>query len=388
MDTDGIGVDDEGSTGGTEGHEAETLLKPAEGQAQQDADDGSDGGDEAALEEEDAGDLLIAGTEVAKGDDILLLVDDEHGQGAYDVETGHHQDEGEEDIGYELLDLHDLKGIVLLFEAVFDDKTVATERLDLELGALEIAAGLQTELERGEHALLVEEPTGKGDAGDDVVLVVLGLFDVEEDTRGIEFVFLEGLGGVGHVELSLTAGGIDLQRRVVGIAGGELFCQTDARDAIVHIGSMEAELTVANQNLVDMGELVEVVVDTFDDHHRLAAVVDGQGLILDALGGHLDLGQLTDLGEDGIVGGNGLALNGGDLQLRVERGEEGGHKVVEAIEDTEGDDKGHGGDGDTYDGDAADDVDSVGRLLGEEITPGNEKRKVHYFFNSSSMRSI
>ena len=122
MDTNGIGVDDEVACGGTETHQSVLLLEPTEQQTEKDTDDGADGRDESALEEEDADDLAIAGTKVAQSNDIVFLIDNQHGVRAVDVETGHHEDEGEEVIGYKLLDLHDLKGIVLLFEAVAHDK--------------------------------------------------------------------------------------------------------------------------------------------------------------------------------------------------------------------------------------------------------------------------
>ena len=232
--------------------------------------------------------------------------------------------------------------------------------LDFRLGALEIAARLQTELKRGEHALLVEEPTGEGNAGDDIVLIVLGLPDIEKHTGGIQVVFLEGFGGVGEVELSFAAGCIDVQRLIVGIASGKLLRQSDAKDAVIHIGCMKAEITLTNQDLLDMGQLVEIIIDALDHDHHLTTLVDGQGLILYTLGSDFDLRQLTDLREHRIVGSDRFALYGGNLQLWIEGGEEGGYEVVEAIEDAEGDDESHRGNSYTNDRDAADDIDSVG----------------------------
>ena len=104
-------------------------------------------------------------------------------------------------------------------------------------------------------------------------------------------------------------------------------------------------------------------------------IIDGKCLILDALGGYLDLWQLTDLREHGVIGCDGLSLHGHDLQLGIEGGEEGGHEIVEAIEDTEGNDQGHRGYSDTYDGDGTDDIDGIGGFLREEIPTGYEKRE-------------
>ena len=212
MDADGIGVDDEISRGGTEAHQSVLLLEPTEQQAEKDTDNSTDGGDQSALEEEDTDDLTIAGTEVTESDHIVFLIDDQHGEGTDDIETGHHEDKGEEDIGNKLLDLHDLKGVVLLFVAVAHDKLRSTKTLDLGLDSIEIAAGLEAQLQRGEHALLTEDTTGKGNAGDDIVLVVLSLFDVEKHSWRIKLVFLEGLFGICDIKLTFSARRIDLQR--------------------------------------------------------------------------------------------------------------------------------------------------------------------------------
>ena len=65
---------------------------------------------------------------------------------------------------------------------------------------------------------------------------------------------------------------------------------------------MKAEIAVTNQDLLDMGQLVEIIVDALDHDHHLTTLVDGQGLILYTLGSDLDLGQLADLREHRIVG--------------------------------------------------------------------------------------
>ena len=150
---------------------------------------------------------------------------------------------------------------------------------------------------------------------------------------------------------------------------------------------MEDELTVANQNLIDMSETIEVVFHTLDHHHRLTTVIDGERLILDTFGGNLDLRQLAYLREHGVVGSHRLTLHGFYLQLGVEGGEEGSHEIMETVEHTERDHKGHRGNGHPYDRDGTDDIDGVSRFLGEKVAPCNEKRKVH-FFKSSSICSI
>ena len=48
-------------------------MQPAEQQSEKDAHDGTYGGDETTLEEEDAGNLTVAGSEVTQSDDIVLV---------------------------------------------------------------------------------------------------------------------------------------------------------------------------------------------------------------------------------------------------------------------------------------------------------------------------
>ena len=378
MDADRIGVDHEGATAGAELDEAEGLLQPAEEQAKEYAYDGSDNGDETALEEEDACYLMIAGSEVAQGDDIVLLFDDEHRERTDDVEASYHEDEGEEDVGNELLYLHDLERVVLLLEAVADIEAVAGYLLYLGLHAVEVAAWLQAQLERRDAVFLLEEIAGKLEAGDDVVLVVLGLTDAEQDTRRVELVLTESGSGVGHVELSLTLRSIDGHGILVGDACAEFLCQTDARNAVVHVSGMELELAVANEYFVDVGQTIEVVIDTLDGDHSLTRAKGGQGLVFETVGGNVDSRQLAYLHERGVVGVDCLAAHGCDLQLRVERCEERRHEVVEAVEHGERDHQGHGCHDNADNGDGADDVDGVGRLLGEEVAAGDVKREIHF----------
>ena len=125
----------------------------------------------------------------------------------------------------------------------------------------------------------------------------------------------------------------------------------------MHIGCVERKLAIANENLVDVSQTVEVVINAFDGDHSLTRAEDSQGLIFQTVGGHIDIGQLTDFRKNGVVGSNGLALNRCYLELRVERREERCYKVVETIKDGKGHDHGHN---DADNGDAADDIDGIG----------------------------
>ena len=78
MDAYRVGVDNEGTAAGAELHNAVGLLNPAEQEADGDADESTDGRDKTTLEKEDAGDNLVGCAEVAQGDDVVLLVDNQH----------------------------------------------------------------------------------------------------------------------------------------------------------------------------------------------------------------------------------------------------------------------------------------------------------------------
>ena len=372
VDADGIGVDDEGGIAVAEAHEPELLLDEAEQEADDDTHHCTGDGNHATLEEEDAGYLAVGGAEIAEGDHIVFLVDDEHGERAHDVEARHNEDEGEEDVGEELLYLHDFEGVVLLLKAVLDGVAVAGDFGYLALGVGDVGSGLEAQFERGNHALLPEEIAGPGDGNDDVAGVVLGLLDHEEHAGRVERVDDKTLRGVGQVELTLSDGGIDAQR--VGPTGAEreLLGELYAHDAVVEVGGVEAEFAVAVENVGDAGEVAEIVVDTLDGYHRLLVLIYSQRIVLDTLGGNIHIRQLAYAGEQRVVGRSRLAFDRRNLYLRVKAGKQCGHQVVEAVEGAEHDDQRHRSHGDSDDRDEADDIDGVGTLLGKEIAPGDE----------------
>ena len=102
----------------------------------------------------------------------------------------------------------------MLFKAVAHIEAVAGNLLHLLLHTVEVAAGLQAQLQRREHALLLEQAAGKAYGCDNVVLVVLRLSHVENHSGRIQLVGHETVGGVCHVELTFAPRGIDLQRPV------------------------------------------------------------------------------------------------------------------------------------------------------------------------------
>ena len=152
---------------------------------------------------------------------------------------------------------------------------------------------------------------------------------------------------------------------VVGITRAQYLGQTDAWDAIVHIGCMQTELSVTQQDIVDMSELVEVILYALDDHHGLTAFIDGQRHILHTLCSHIDLRQLAYLRQYGVIGGYRLALYRHHLQLWVDVREERGYQIVESVKNGKRNHQRHRSHSDTYNRDAANHINSVSGLLGE-----------------------
>ena len=93
--------------------------------------------------------MLVVHTEVAQCHHVVLLLDDEHGERADDVETRHDEDEGEEDIGDELFDLHDAESVFLLFIAVFHRIFFACNLLYFLFHGIKVAVGLDAHFQGG-----------------------------------------------------------------------------------------------------------------------------------------------------------------------------------------------------------------------------------------------
>ena len=143
MHTHGIGIHYEVAAATAQGHDAVGLLQPTEQQTDADADDCSDYRYHPALEKEDLGDLFIVGTEITQRNYVVFLVDDEHGERAYNVETCHDKDKREEYIGNDFLYLHDAKSICLLLESVENSILCSGYLLQLLLGFVEVGPGVQ-----------------------------------------------------------------------------------------------------------------------------------------------------------------------------------------------------------------------------------------------------
>ena len=136
-------------------------MEIAKQQPEHDAGQCAEAGNQPAFEKENADDLVVLGTQVAQGAHIVFLVDDEHGHGADDVETGHEENEGEEEVGDEFFHFHDAEHVGLLLVAVFHGEAVAKDFLYVFLGLPDVRAVLELELNGRHAALLAEKLAGE-----------------------------------------------------------------------------------------------------------------------------------------------------------------------------------------------------------------------------------
>ena len=140
---------------------------------------------------------------------------------------------------------------------------------------------------------------------------------------------------------------------------------------------MQLELAIAIDDFVDVRQLREVVVDTFHRHHRLMTFIDGERHFFYRLRCHINLRQLANLREHGVVARRILSFHGHHLQLRVELREERCHEVVEAVEHAQHDNQCHCSHDDACHRDHRDHVDGIRRLLRKEVASRYVEGKIH-----------
>ena len=363
MHADGIGVDDERAVALAQTHQPVLLLEPTEKQSETDAQTSSEGRNHTPLEEEDANNLPIAGSKVAQCRDIVFLIDNQHRERTHDIETGYDENEGEKDIGNELLDGHNAEGVFLLFEPIEHSIFRSDDFLHAVFHSFDIGSGFEAQFERRDHALKGEKIAGKGDGGEHITLVVFGLTNGEEHAGREQRVGHEARSGIGEVELSFAIGGIHFHESCPSRARAQLLGQSYAGYAVLKVGCAQGKLSVAIEYIADTGELWEVFVYAFDDDHGLLVSINGERMVFYALGAHGHFGHLTYANKEGIVGGCGLSLGGNNFNGWIEGGEERGYQVVKPIEHAQNNDQCHRGYGHSDHGNGTDDVDGVGAFL-------------------------
>ena len=211
----------------------------------------------------------------------------------------------------------------MLFEAVEHAEAVAGYFLHLRLHVSDVASRLQSELQRSEHALLVEEGAGEVDGGDYYGGVILHLVDGEDHTRRHQRVGHEAFRRVVQIDkLSLTDRCVNLEESLPTRTQTHVLSNAYAGNAIIKIGDTQRKLTVAVENVIDGCQAVKVFVHTLHRHHHLAVAVHRHRLVFHHLRCHLHGGQLSHLREQRVVGSHSLTLRRHHLYLRVEAGEE------------------------------------------------------------------
>ena len=185
---------------------------------------------------------------------------------------------------------------------------------------------------------------------------------------------------VGHVELSLTARGIDAEIAVPDGSQPQLLRHTDARNTILQVGGMQSILAVAIEDILYSAQFGEVVIDSFELNHHLVVLVDGESLIFKAYRRCLNLRQSLQLKQLRVVSLHRLTLCRLNLNLWVEVGEERRHKVGESIESAENDNQCGRSHGYTDNRNDADDVYCVRALLREDVPLSYVEWKIHKVF--------
>lgn len=383
IDAHGVGIDDETAFAVAHCYQSVLLLCPAEDGSEQEAEQGSCKADDVPFEAEDGAYLSIVCSKAAECPYVLPFVYHEHGERADDIEACHQQDKGEEDVGDEFFDAHDAENVVLLFVSVLHLEAFAEQCLQLLFCLVCLEAFFDFDFHARHSALSLEEALGEAETGEDVVCIVLCLSHDEDDAGALQLLVIEGGERVAHVDALAGFGGIDLEGVLEVGRESELLGKLYAEYAVFQDIGMQAEGAVAVEDFLDMGLFGDVVCHAFYGDHLLPSVLHDECLPFEH--GCIDVHCLVflELEQSGVFGADGLSVGECDAQFGVEGCEEVGHEVLESVEDAEGDNHRHGGDGYAKHRYAADDVDGVVALLGKEVASGYEEFVVHFLSSSS-----
>ena len=177
--------------------------------------------------------------------------------------------------------MHDVEHVLLLLKLVLHLETVACHLLHARLDGLEVGPGTEFELKTAHAAGLLEEGLGKGEGGDEVVVVVLALVDVEADAGGGDVEGVDALAGVGQIDALALAGGAYLECAVVDAAHGG--GQTNAGYAVLYGAAVELVGACAVEYGAYAGDVVVVVVDALEGDDGGTAAEEYEGVVLEAV---------------------------------------------------------------------------------------------------------
>ena len=375
----GIGFDNEVALASAKFENARVLLHKAENGAQHNAYEGAAKGDEPAFEQKDACYLGSCGSQVAQGLGVILLVDDEHGNGAYDVEASHEGDKSEEGIGKNFLDAHDSESLFLLFHSVEHAKFFACQFLELALHAVFFGLWRESQFERGNLPGAFVELSHELQGHNEHAVVVFALVHLEAHPGRNNVVDVEALDGVAQVDAFALSRCADLERTIVD--GSKLAGQSYARGAVAEVGGTQLESFGVGAGAIDdggdVGGLGVVVGHAFESHHEGVALKEDKSLLGEAFCGRGHIFVTSDALQGRMGRRYEFFALGHYYELRVDGGVEAFDEVAKAIEACQYAHHGHGGQSHPTGRNGRNDVDGAQSLLGKQIAQGNEARKGH-----------
>ena len=355
------------------------LLNQAQSQTEQNAHHGSHNGDESSFEHKHIGNLLFGSTEIAQRDGILTLVDNQHGEGTNDVETGNEQDEREENIGNQLLHFHDAERVFLLLIAVHHLEFIAQLLLKFLLRLVDIRTALQCQFHSCHIALSLKEPTSKTDVRDSVAIIIFSLANGKCHTWRIEFLVVKTTRRVIEVDALTFSRRINLNRWKIS-AQAQRSQKIHTQHTIINDICTKLEGTIAITNSILVNQILEIVVHPLDGRHHLSVIHGEQRIVFQRLTINGNQWVLLQFLQLGFISCHVFPVHWYHLQLRVESREKSSHHVLKPVEHRKDTNHRRSSYGNTTHGDARDDIDGCMRLLRNEVSLGYVEGKRHLLF--------
>ena len=259
---------------------------------------------------------MFGSTEVAQRDGILTLVDNQHGEGTYDVETGNEQDECEENIGNQLLHFHDAERVLLLLIAVHHLEFIAQLLLKFLLRLVDIRTALQCQFHSRHIALSLKESASKTNVRDSVAIIIFSLANSKCHTWRIEFLVVKTTRRVIEVDALTFSRRINLNRRKIG-AQTQRSQKIHAQHTIINNICTKLEGTIAITNSILVYQILEIVVHSFDSRHHLSVIHCEQRIVFQRFTINGNQRILLQLLQLGFIGCHILPVHWYHFQLRV-----------------------------------------------------------------------
>ena len=182
------------------------------------------------------------------------------------------------------------------------------------------------------HAFSVKELLGKLQASDDVPCIIPCLPDHKDNTWALQLVVIEGRERIADVDTLAWLGSIDLKRVLKESREAKLLGQLNTKHTVFEYVGMKAEGAVAVKDVLDVSLFREVVVNAFDSHDLLPAVLHHECLPFEDRRIDFHHIALLELQQGSILRTDGLPVGRSDTQLCVESSKEVCHEVLKAVE--------------------------------------------------------